>query len=231
MDSKLYPIRVLVTRTEEESDQYLQAYAASHPNTPVLFPHQEVEGINGCTFYLAIDTPELQLYVIHTDERFGREVFDVYSLMEQRKAGIIMYIDGSVLGVVRLSSFHNFPAITFREQNDAMAFFQSAAVGNAPIEIAMCMQQRLDYLLHEQVPASERERKPRRENHHQTRGEPREKPRSNKKVQNGKPKNGNKKNGPRKQNKAPNSYAAKAEATFVPMVVTTGQWHQLGSDE
>lgn len=148
MNTGTYPIRVIFTRTAETSRKYLEQISASNPAIKIHSPAVLVEGPENSAFHLCAESGELKIFVIHTERGpYFNHPNVIYSMVKHFKAGIILYISGETLGIVKPSRFHNFVSIPMNQDTDAEAYFKAGIVGNTAKEIETSLAQKLQYLL------------------------------------------------------------------------------------
>lgn len=149
MNLQTYPIRILYTRTKDESDKLLEQLLMHLKGATLHTPAERIELADGKHIFRAITCGELSIFVVNTDrtEQHNNPRGITYSVMKHFRKGCFLYVCGSVLGIMPLRDYHNFPVVVFGEESDALAYFSSGVVGESQKELNMCWMQRLSYLM------------------------------------------------------------------------------------
>lgn len=149
-----YPIRVLITRNSDTSRKYLDLIEKADPSIKVHRPAILVEGVENSAFHLCAERGNLKIFVINTERGpYHNHPNVIYSMIKHfnqngsAPMGIMLYITGETLGIVKPSRFHNFPSITIATDADAEAYFTSGLIGHTAKEIEASLAQSLQYLL------------------------------------------------------------------------------------
>jgi hypothetical protein len=158
-----YPNRFLVTRTQEVADAYIDALCEDKNFKTAKSKKDDQND----PYVLRAENAakNIRVYVVLTDEN-PRNIYNMYDLVSREKTGAIIWADSSILGVMRLSTFHNFPIVILSTPEDGLAFFRSGIPGDTMKELMMNLSQRRTSLIQgaaEQRPRITHEKKPPRQ--------------------------------------------------------------------
>ena len=145
MNSNTYSNRILIARTQDDISAILALVIKNNKNVSLVAD----EKINNKSKYRlsAVYTDNKKMVSIYTitTNKDARAVYGVFDMVTDLETVPILWVHETVLGVLRLSTFHSFPSIVLADDMDS--FLSSKFVGDSIKECQLSQMQKRNTLL------------------------------------------------------------------------------------